>query len=83
MYIRHEGVADPDSSLGTAAIRNQHTDGEQVAFHPETGKANVKREIGEALADWHEQIVPVGDENADAGADAEANEADPKPEDSG
>lgn len=59
MWIQHKGIADPESSLGTVAIRNRHTNGEQVAFNPDTGKANAKREIAEALVAWRDGIVPV------------------------
>lgn len=75
MWIQHQLVADPDSPVGTTALINQHTDGERVAFSPNSGKANVRRAIGEALVDAHDHIVSLED-GADADRDAATDTTD-------
>jgi len=62
MYVKHAAAADPDSPVNTRRlIHEEYTDGEAVEFHPETGVAQVTRDVGEALVEHYESIVPKED----------------------
>lgn len=74
MWIEHQAAADADSPIGTTAIIHAElTDGERVSFNA-NGKAQVPRDVGEALCDHYESIVPAGDAaSADADADSDTD----------
>lgn len=67
MYIKHTATADPDSPVATTAlIHEEYTrtdDGEleRVAFDPDTGRARVKRAIGEQLVEHYDAIEEVSE----------------------
>lgn len=64
MWIKHTAAVDDDSPVGTTAlIHEEYTNGERVAFNPETGKAQVTKAVGEQLIDHYEDIVAVSDES--------------------
>lgn len=58
MYVKHAAAADPDSPVTTRRlIHDDHTNAEPVAFHPETGVAQVTEDVGEALVEHYDSIV--------------------------
>lgn len=63
MWIEHTHAADPDSRVGTAAIRHEElTNGEFVEF-TDSGTAHVTRDIGESLVGAIDAIEPVTDDS--------------------
>jgi len=67
MYVIHEAAADPDSPVGTRALRHADaTAGERVEFHPESGKAQVTTAIGEQLCNHYDAIVPADPDRDDS-----------------
>lgn len=66
MYVIHRDVADPDSPVATERLNHDKaTNGEDVRFNPDTGKAQVTRAIGEQLCDHYDAIVPAEGGEAD------------------
>lgn len=61
MWIKHTDAADPDSPVATAALRHDDaTNGERVTF-TDSGKAQVTADVGDALIEQYDAIVPVSD----------------------
>lgn len=84
MWIKHQAAADPDSPVGTERlVHEDYTNGEAVEFNDDTGKAQVTADVGEALVENYEDIVPadsdddaatVAPSQADDDADEEADD---------
>lgn len=61
MHTKHHATADPDSPVGTTAIRHEHhTNGYRIAFDPETGEATFdeplpddRRELQDLAKLWN------------------------------
>lgn len=66
MYIIHTAAADPDSSVATKRLNDDElTNGDDVTFHSETGKAQVTQTIGEQLCNHFDDIVPADEADGD------------------
>lgn len=64
MYVIHEGIADSDA--GTTALTDaEYTLGEEVAFDPESGRARVRRDVGESLIEHYDDVVAADEADDD------------------
>lgn len=74
MTLIHHGIADPDSTVGTSALRSEHTNGELVEFD-ENGLADPDDDIEESLIEAHDDIERYdGDLEAGEGDDQDDEE---------